>query len=30
MPIENECALKMNANFKKEPHFENESIFLEK
>ena len=30
MPTENECALKMNANFEKEPHFENESIFLEK
>ena len=28
--IENERALKMNAHFKKEPHFENESIFLEK
>ena len=30
MPIENECELKMNAHFEKEPHFENESIFLEK
>ena len=28
--IENERALKMNAHFEKEPHFENESIFLEK